>query len=69
MSRVAGSLDVGLPKVGSLAGAVAAVRERAGRTPLGDWIVGDGWAESKWIVYEAEPRLVLVARTGDEGER
>jgi predicted amidohydrolase YtcJ len=47
-SRVAGHLDVGVPAVQSLAAAVAAVRARAATTPAGEWIVGDGWAESKW---------------------
>jgi len=47
-SRVAGNLDVGIPEVRSLAQAVAAVRGRVAVTPKGEWIVGDGWAESKW---------------------
>jgi hypothetical protein len=47
-SRVAGDLDVGVPAVTSLAQAVAAVRARAATTPAGEWILGDGWAESKW---------------------
>ena len=47
-SRVAGDLDVGVPAVQSLAAAVDAVRVRAAVTPAGKWIVGDGWAESKW---------------------
>ncbi|HEY5907651.1 MAG TPA: amidohydrolase, partial [Vicinamibacteria bacterium] len=46
--RVAGDLDVGVPAVTSLAQAVATVRERAKTAPAGAWIVGDGWAESKW---------------------
>jgi hypothetical protein len=47
-SRVAGNLDLGIPHVRSLAEAVTAVGERAAATPKGEWIVGDGWAESKW---------------------
>ena len=47
-SRVAGDLDVGVPTVSSLAQAVAAVQKRAATTPAGEWILGDGWAESKW---------------------
>jgi predicted amidohydrolase YtcJ len=47
-SRVAGDLDLGVPAVTSLAQATAAVRVRAATTPAGAWILGDGWAESKW---------------------
>jgi predicted amidohydrolase YtcJ len=47
-SRVAGDLDLGVPAVSSLAEAVAAVRARAATTPAGEWILGDGWGESKW---------------------
>ncbi len=47
-SRVAGNLDVGIPGVRSLAEAVAAVKERVAATPRGQWVVGDGWGESKW---------------------
>ena len=47
-SRVAGDLDVGVPAVASLAAAVEAVRRRAASTPAGEWVLGDGWAESKW---------------------
>jgi predicted amidohydrolase YtcJ len=47
-SRVAGDLDVGVPAVRSLAEAMAAVRARAANTPPGEWILGDGWGESKW---------------------
>ena len=54
--RVAGDLDVGVPAVTSLAAAVATVRARAATTPAGEWILGDGWAESKWPERRLHPQ-------------
>lgn len=78
MSRVAGNLDVGIPAVVSLAQAVEAVRQRAGATAPGAWIVGDGWGESKWpdggervaISYRGksyEERGIVVSAGSDVG--
>ncbi|SMX86547.1 amidohydrolase [Brevibacterium antiquum] len=40
--------DLDLSNVRSLAEAVAAIRERAGQTPFGEWVVGSGWDINKW---------------------
>ncbi|SDS19495.1 hypothetical protein SAMN04489751_1451 [Brevibacterium sandarakinum] len=40
--------DLDLSNVRSLAEAVEAIRERASRTPFGQWVVGSGWDLNKW---------------------
>jgi len=51
------SLDLGYPAVESVADAVAALRERAGRTKPGAWIEGRGWDEGKLT----ERRYIVAA--------
>jgi hypothetical protein len=47
-NRVAGSVDLGIPVIRSLAEAVAAVKRRVAEVPAGAWVMGDRWDESKW---------------------
>jgi hypothetical protein len=51
------ALDVGYPAVKSVTDAVAALRDRAGRTKPGAWIEGRGWDEGKL----AERRYILAS--------
>ena len=44
-------LDVTYPKVHSIADIVAMVRERAAKTPKGQWITGAGWDDAKFAEH------------------
>jgi predicted amidohydrolase YtcJ len=63
-NRVAGSVDLGIPGVRSLAEAVEAVRRRAAEGPAGSWILGDRWDESKWPEARYLRRTDIDAATG-----
>jgi hypothetical protein len=64
-NRVAGSVDLGIPDVHSLAEAVAAVKARAAAVPAGAWVLGDRWDESKWTEARYLRRTDIDAAIGD----
>ena len=64
-NRVAGSVDLGIPGVKSLAEAVAAVRQRAATVSAGAWVLGDRWDESKWAEGRYLRRTDIDAVTGN----
>ena len=58
-------LDVNYPKVHSIADIVAMVRERAAKTPKGQWISGAGWDDSKFAEHRYISRHDLDAVAPD----
>jgi len=58
-------LDVTYPKVHSIADIVAMVRERAAKTPKGQWITGAGWDDSKFAEHRYINRHDLDAVAPD----
>jgi len=58
-------LDVTYPKVRSIADIVAMVRERAGKTPKGQWISGAGWDDAKFAEHRYINRHDLDAVSAD----
>ena len=58
-------LDVTYPKVHSIADIVAMVRERAAKTPKGQWITGAGWDDSKFAEHRYINRRDLDAVAPD----
>jgi len=58
-------LDVTYPKVHSIADIVAMVRERAAKTPKGQWITGAGWDDAKFSEHRYISRRDLDAVAPD----
>jgi predicted amidohydrolase YtcJ len=58
-------LDATYPKVHSIADIVAMVRERAAKTPKGQWISGAGWDDAKFTEHRYITRKDLDAAAPD----
>jgi predicted amidohydrolase YtcJ len=70
-NRVAGSVDLGIPGVHSLAEAVAAVKRRAPDVPDGAWVLGDRWATAQptWSTSPAMPPSRTALRSRSRASR